>query len=239
MSLHESSNQSNGLQASVMAGGLASEIIANWPEDATFSAREAMTRFPEATLNKSVMIDLAYEEFHARRDAGEAIDPDDFVKDFPECQKSLMRLLSVERFMQGNSHLVNEREKIDWPEIGTTFLGFRLHEELGRGAFSRVFLASEIALGNRRVVVKVCRSGDREAYALGKLQHPNIVPVLSIQQDEERGLAAICMPFLTSATLYEVLDTVTKNETRPKRASEPAPICNSCSVGFDECASSR
>ena len=41
-----------------------------------------------------------------------------------------------------------------WPQTGDTFLGFHLEQELGRGGFARVFLATEPALGNRAVAVR-------------------------------------------------------------------------------------
>src|SRR3954464_1604736 len=41
------------------------------------------------------------------------------------------------------------------PEAGTNFRGFRLLEELGRGAFGRVFLARQGDLADRPVVLKV------------------------------------------------------------------------------------
>src|SRR5438093_5080749 len=93
-----------------------------------------------------------------------------------------------------------------WPLPGEEFLGFRPTEELGRGAFSRVFLAEELALGNRSVVVKVSRLSGLEPRALGRLRHPHIVPVHSVGVDERTGLTLICMPFLGRATLCDLLD---------------------------------
>ena len=41
-----------------------------------------------------------------------------------------------------------------WPEPAESFMGFSLVRELGRGAFARVFLATEPALG-KRVIIRV------------------------------------------------------------------------------------
>src|SRR5690242_5891816 len=41
------------------------------------------------------------------------------------------------------------------PEVGETFLGFRLVGELGRGSFARVFLAEQEVLAGRQVALKV------------------------------------------------------------------------------------
>ena len=91
-------------------------------------------------------------------------------------------------------------------EAGPDFLGYRLVSELGRGAFGRVFLAHELAIGNRQVALKVALRGADEAVVLGKLRHPNIVPVYSVHWDDTTGLAAFCMPYLGRATLWDVLE---------------------------------
>ena len=41
---------------------------------------------------------------------------------------------------------------------------------------------------------------------MGRLTHPNIVPVLSARFEETVGLTAVCMPFLGAATLTDLLD---------------------------------
>jgi serine/threonine protein kinase len=111
------------------------------------------------------------------------------------------------------------QENLTWPEVGSRFLQFDLLAELGRGAFGQVFLAREVALGGRMIVVKVAPRAGGEAEILGKLQHPNIVPVYSLQEDDQTGLAAFCMPYLGRATLADVLDHAFSGESIPARAS--------------------
>ena len=77
--------------------------------------------------------------------------------------------------------------------------------EIGRGSFGRAFLATEPALGGRQVVVKIAPHGGEEADVLGRLRHPNIVPIYSLQEDAA-GLTAFCMPYLGRATLESALD---------------------------------
>ena len=109
-----------------------------------------------------------------------------------------------------------------FPKAGDEIAGFRLLSELGRGAFARVFLATEPALGNRPVAVKVSLGGGAEAETLGRLGgHPNIVPVYSAPEDSATGLTAVCMPYLGSATLEDLLELAysrKKNPERPKKA---------------------
>ena len=94
----------------------------------------------------------------------------------------------------------------DWPEAGDEVAGFLLKEELGRGAFGRVFLAHELKLRERTVVVKVARQGLREAQLLAQVSHPGIVPIYSAETDPDWGLTTICMPFNSRATLLDVLE---------------------------------
>lgn len=80
---------------------------------------------------------------------------------------------------------------------------FELLGLLGKGAFSRVYLALQTKLASRPVVLKITASPLRESERLARLQHEGIVPVYSIHHDQ--GLYAICMPLLGSATLQEFI----------------------------------
>ena len=86
--------------------------------------------------------------------------------------------------------------------------GYVIERELGGGGMSRVFVATETALG-RRVVVKVLPpeisgavSADRfrrEIQLAASLQHPHIVPVLTAGASE--GLPYFTMPFEAGESL--------------------------------------
>jgi serine/threonine protein kinase len=89
------------------------------------------------------------------------------------------------------------------PASEETLFGFRLVRLLGRGSFGRVYLAEQPGLASRLVVLKVGRDLFHESQALAELQHTNIMPIYSLHQaGEEQG---ICMPFLGTATLADVL----------------------------------
>jgi serine/threonine protein kinase/Tfp pilus assembly protein PilF len=169
--------------------------------------------------DKSVVVNLAYEEFCQRQEAGENPDPEEFCARFPDFQSSLRHLLGAHCFMLANHQLLQANRPVTWPEPGSEFLGYSLLQELGRGTFGRVFLATEPALGNRFVAVKVSFQGGAEARTLGRLDHPHIVPVHSIRQENGTGLTAVCMPYLGRATLCDVLDRAFAGGKRPSRAS--------------------
>jgi len=85
---------------------------------------------------------------------------------------------------------------------------YTLERELGGGGMSRVFVATETALG-RRVVVKVLSPGlalglsaerfAREIKLAAALQHPHIVPVLAA--GEAGGLPFYTMPYVDGESL--------------------------------------
>ena len=82
------------------------------------------------------------------------------------------------------------------PKAGDEFVGFRLVRELGRGAFGRVFLATQSELAGRPVALKVSADLTGESRTLAQLQHTNIVPVYSVHRDGL--LQAVCMPYFGS-----------------------------------------
>lgn len=188
------------------SGSSISAYVDRWRQGEHPSAAAVLREHPELARSKSAVLDLAYEEFCLRREAGESIAPSTFCNQFPTYCKSLERLIGVHELLAGNGALAELANGIDWPAAGDELLGFNLREELGKGALGRVFLASEPALGDRLVVLKLSRHGGREAEMLGRLAHPNIVPVYSARQDAETGLTVVCMPFLGTATLCDVID---------------------------------
>jgi serine/threonine protein kinase len=169
-------------------------------------------------VDKSSYLDRAYDEYCRRTGAGEALDLEAFCDEYPTFKSSLRKLIQAHRFLEENPQLLGEGQPISWPEPGHTFVGFTLLAELGRGAFARVFLAQQPALGNRLVAVKVSRQGASEAETLGRLSHPNIVPVYSVQEEPISALTVICMPYLGSATLENVIDYAFSQSALPTRA---------------------
>jgi serine/threonine-protein kinase len=92
---------------------------------------------------------------------------------------------------------------------------YPLERELGGGGMSRVFVAEDVALG-RRIVVKVlapelaeglsAERFAREIRLAARLQHPNVVPVLSAGTGPD-GLPYYTMPFIAGDSLRARLAT--------------------------------
>jgi serine/threonine protein kinase len=198
-------------------------------------------RFPGLIENTSVLAAVAFEEYRLRRRAGESISPDTYrahyhidTSKWPSlgepsaAEKSLYqtRVMDVQDRRNNDEDDESECQSVrKWssasrilPEPGTHFLGFHLVEELGRGAFGRVYLAHQDALARRPVALKVACDIDGESQKLAQLQHTNIVPIYSFHQSGP--LQAVCMPFFGRTTLAHVLDRVCGKQGMPSSGRE-------------------
>jgi serine/threonine protein kinase/Tfp pilus assembly protein PilF len=101
-----------------------------------------------------------------------------------------------------------QKSALPLPEVGGQLFGFRLRGELGRGAYAHVYLAEQVGLAGRPVVLKVSAIDGDEPQTLAQLQHTNIVPIYSVHEDAAAGLRAVCMPYFGGATLSSVLERV-------------------------------
>ncbi len=112
--------------------------------------------------------------------------------------------------------------------LGSTY---RLERELGGGGMSRVFVATETALG-RRVVVKLLSpelghgiSADRfrrEIQMAARLQHPHIVPLLAAGEVKLEGS--------NTALLYFTMPLVEGESLRVRLAKGPLPSAEAMRV---------
>lgn len=199
------------------AARFASEHLRGLSRDAAFSAREFLDDNPGCAGFRSVVLQVALEEYVRRSCTGEQVSPSEIAGQFPAHQTAIARQIEVYQLLEETSSL-----EVLWPEPGDEFLGLQLHELLGVGAFSKVFRATEWGLGNRQVVVKVCHGAGAEAAFLGRLRHPGITPIHWHRVCDDTGLSAIVMPFLARTTMADVIDRCFSGDHRPGRAADVA-----------------
>ena len=119
---------------------------------------------------------------------------------------------------------------------------YEIVRELGKGAMGIVYLAKDPLIG-RLVALKTIRPSahaddedtrefqlrfQREAQAAGILNHPSIVTVHDIGQDEPSGMSFIAMEYVEGANLKEVLA-----QGRPLSFEQAADICAQVAEGLD------
>jgi eukaryotic-like serine/threonine-protein kinase len=200
---------------------MAAEIMKEWERGVEPDAAEALARQPELRTEKVVVLDLACTEYCLRVDAGQMPEPEAFSDRFPTYRMSVRRIIAAHELCVENLSALAAPPIVRWPAPGERLDDFTVLRELGRGSFARVYLALEESAGDRPVALKLSPGGAAEARTLGRLAHPNVVPVLSARFIEGSGQTAVCMPFLGTATLTDVLDRAypTQKAAPPRRAS--------------------
>lgn len=209
-----------GPPANTSAASAAERVREEWQMSGRSDLQKAIQSSPAILEDRSVFLDLVQLHYRERRSRGEPVSPEAYCEELEEVHDSLLRsvhrLLEVEEFLEHNPDLFRLTDEPHWPSPGELFEGFYLEELLGRGAVSRVYLARQQELGGRLVVVKITTTPRAEAPILGRLRHPNIVPVYSTGLESASGLSWICMPMLGRQTLSDAFDPAL-----PERGHDP------------------
>ncbi len=176
-----------------------------WAKGQRVLAEEVLAQFPG--LGDEDTVRLIYEEVSLRRELGEEVATTEVVNRYPRYKDELEVLLGCDRMLRPFSRGAK------FPSAPGELGPFRLLSELGRGASGTTYLAEEPALGGRLVVLKVIPDDEVEHLSLARLQHTHIIPLFSEQRFPDRGLRALCMPYLRGTTLARLLDAMA--ETPP------------------------
>jgi eukaryotic-like serine/threonine-protein kinase len=218
------------------------DLELTWSEGRPRRLGDYRTDFPELFQDIPVLRAIASEEYQIREAHGDRPDPGEYAREYgvtlfarerctPRLSDTIAGPVRVIRTLPETPSSADYVLPADasaavaltapppgFPAVGETFLGFRLTEELGRGAFARVYLARQLALADRAVALKVTTRPTQEPERLAKLQHTNIVPIFSVHT--AGSLQAVCMPFLGRATLADTLAALRKHGHCPQSGSE-------------------
>lgn len=191
----------------------------------------AMDTFRKLPVDESVL-ELIYNlalDFERKRQYNKAVAAYDYIsrhgKGFKDVDERKKRALHVENTLViGNSGLSSNSATIvmdsmtEKPMLGR----YEVEKELGRGAMGTVYLARDPRI-NRVVAIKTMELSNefepnelegaklrffREAETAGRLNHPNIVSIYDI--GEEQDLAYIAMEFLQGKDLSYLLGDASK-----------------------------
>jgi serine/threonine protein kinase/tetratricopeptide (TPR) repeat protein len=208
--------------------------------------------FPHLFRDPDDLQAITFEEYRLRRQAGEDPVPEDYAHrygidttDWPPPRNRSAAATPLPATILGSgafSHFFRDVRRTDpasarrlaeamtaMPDAGTEFLGFRLIAELGRGTFGRVYLARQGELADRPVALKVCGDVLGESQTLAQLQHTNIIPIFSVHHASP--FQAVCMPFLGSTTLSDVLHDLQGQPSLPASGRALADILRRGSPG--------
>lgn len=201
---------------------LASEVIVMYPANAEFRAEEVLAANPELAASRRSVIKITFEEYCRRYDNDESIDVNEFVERFPGVASCLQAQINIHSAMLRDPRQFDQWLKPDWPVPDSKFLDWKIRRLIGRGGFSRVYLADEAKVGNRPVALKLTTRTGHECELVGRLNHPGICQILSVRDDGPGGLlTAIAMPYHGEATLQDLIEEVWHG--RQTRATDLLP----------------
>ncbi|WZO98868.1 protein kinase [Isosphaeraceae bacterium EP7] len=161
--------------------------------------------FPEIGEHKDLVLSLVYEEFCLREEGGENPDPESFCDRYAPWRDSIASQL---RYHRPLSMAVGKPAPKPWfPSLGQEFCRYRLRSILGEGGSARVYLANQPNLpDDRYVALKVSLDRGTEPAIMSRLEHDHIVPVLSVEVDDQTGMRGLCMPYSPGLTLDKIAD---------------------------------
>ncbi len=171
-------------------------------------------------------VDILAEEFLCRRRNGEDVTWRTYAEQFPEHADEIREVFSA--LVMVEELVPDDTEPESTPQIkAPQQVGdYRILRKVGSGGMGVVYEAEQVSLG-RRVALKVLlphASRDTaamqrfriEARAAAQLQHPNIVPVFEV--GEEDGAAYYAMQFIQGHSLEQVKRELRRLRREPQQA---------------------
>ena len=199
-------------------------------EDPAQGVEQCVREFPGLLQKNELLSELAYEEFRLRQHAGHPVTTDEYRERWDIDTSSWQRSGGADEAKSsssccGSSGLSSKRSVHDISLVaGQTFGPFRILCLLGRGALAKVYLAQQLDLSERAVVLKVCSQATLEPQKIALLQHPHIVQIFSVH--DISGYQVLCMPYAGATTLADLLihrgssNAGTKVTDSPTRTSQ-------------------
>jgi tRNA A-37 threonylcarbamoyl transferase component Bud32 len=185
--------QADGLPETLLDAVLA-EQRRDWIAGKRIPADETLRQHPELSDDLACAAELIYHEFSLRQELGESPDWQQQLRQYPEHAAFLERLRQADRLVEQTLAAPAPAQR-----PADTFADYDLLEEVGRGGMGVVYKARHKRL-DRIVALKVLRpdgSGeerkrfDREAQAVARLQHPNIVQVYEVGETAEEPFVSL------------------------------------------------
>jgi WD40 repeat protein/serine/threonine protein kinase len=189
-----------------------------WHRGQPLSAESYLRLLPEALADEAG-IGLVYGEFLLREELGESPDPDEYARRFPRFAGRLAQQLELHRAL-GTVRVADPAAgpgAAPGPEGAAParprVAGYVITRELGRGGMGVVYQARQESL-KRWVALKFLRAGDfadaerrarfrNEAEAVARLQHPNIVQIFEV--GEQQGQPYLALEYVGGGSLAQRL----------------------------------
>jgi serine/threonine protein kinase/Flp pilus assembly protein TadD len=196
------------------------ELGASYERGQPVRPEDLLARWPTNPADDRDVASLLFEDYCRRENGGEQPSLAEYQQRFPEQRDSLISHFRQHGVLRSLRISGSEPAPLSLPAVGDDVFGFRLRHELGAGAFASVFLAEQVELAGRPVVLKVSAADGKEPQTLAQLQHTHIVPIYSYHEDLAAGLRAVCMPFFGGASLSRVLGNIWVETSQPTQGAQ-------------------
>jgi serine/threonine protein kinase/tetratricopeptide (TPR) repeat protein len=178
-----------------------------WQEGRGVPVEDYLEQTPGLGADPDGLLDLIYNEYRLREEHGHSPDPEEYLRRFPDLAGLLRVQFEVHRAMRPGE-VLDELSVADGAGVtveGPTSLpvvdGYEVLGELGRGAMGVVYEARQLRL-NRPVALKMILAGphagrrervrfETEARAVARLQHPHIVQIHEIGEQDGRPYVSL------------------------------------------------
>lgn len=180
-------------------------------ETGSASLEDYRDLWPELFESPEAIAPLAFEEYRLRLSSPQPVSAIEYARKY-RLDTSRWPTPGAKSSTGAASSALDAGARVELSP-GQRVLDFAIVGELGRGAFSRVYLAKQISLSERPVVLKVSSVRLREAERLARLQHTNIVPVYSVHDYQKYSV--LCMPWFGSTTLKDVIRSLRPEQSMP------------------------
>ncbi|MDR3619906.1 MAG: serine/threonine-protein kinase [Paludisphaera borealis] len=201
-----------------LSGLIKSDLRRRFERGETPAVASYLDAFPQLHQADSRMLSLIYEEYCLREEHGDVVDVDSFCNRYPDWKDSLASQLQYHHLLSKAAGLPAPKPR--FPEAGEHFEEFALGAQIGKGGYSRVFVANDLSLGGKRVVLKVSVDRGQEAETQGALDHPHIVPVNAVVFQPDNGLRGLSMPLRPGLPLDDVIRRIREGGRQPRSARD-------------------